>query len=116
MFYRPVDPAMQFMNQCKAYNILKAALVAELRNAARRQVLATYGHVRELPAKTGSVQPEQEFAMLWEQSAAARPRLRELAAAVKKSDSLVLATDPDREGEAISWHVYEELQVYFNCK
>ncbi|EIE25778.1 DNA topoisomerase I [Coccomyxa subellipsoidea C-169] len=75
------------------------------------QVLASYGHVRDLPAKSGSVLPEQDFTMLWEQSAASRPRLRELAAAVKQSDVLVLATDPDREGEAISWHVQEELQA-----
>ena len=75
------------------------------------QVLASYGHVRDLPAKAGSVLPEQDFAMLWEQSAASQPRLKELAAAVKHSDVLVLATDPDREGEAISWHVQEELQV-----
>ncbi len=67
--------------------------------------------MRDLPAKSGSVLPEQDFTMLWEQSAASRPRLRELAAAVKQSDVLVLATDPDREGEAISWHVQEELQV-----
>ncbi|CAL8469974.1 g9516 [Coccomyxa elongata] len=75
------------------------------------QVLASYGHVRDLPAKSGSVQPEQDFAMLWEQSAASRPRLRELAAVVKQSNVLVLATDPDREGEAISWHIQEELQA-----
>ncbi len=74
-------------------------------------MLASYGHVRDLPAKPGSVQPEADFAMLWEQSAASRPRLRELAAAVRQSDVLVLATDPDREGEAISWHVQQELQV-----
>ncbi|BDA43988.1 DNA topoisomerase 1 [Coccomyxa sp. Obi] len=75
------------------------------------QVLASYGHVRDLPAKSGSVQPEHDFAMQWEQSAASRPRLRELAAVVRQSDVLVLATDPDREGEAISWHVQEELQA-----
>ncbi len=78
---------------------------------ACEQVLASYGHVRDLPAKSGSVQPEQDFAMLWEQSAASRPRLRELAAVVKQSNVLVLATDPDREGEAISWHIQEELKV-----
>ena len=74
-------------------------------------MLASYGHVRDLPVKAGSVQPELDFAMRWQQSAAQRPRLRELENAVRSASRLVLATDPDREGEAISWHVTQELQV-----
>jgi DNA topoisomerase-1 len=73
------------------------------------QVLASYGHVRDLPAKDGSVDPEQEFAMAWEVDARGEKRLREIAKAVKSADQLYLATDPDREGEAISWHIVEEL-------
>ncbi|KAK9916124.1 hypothetical protein WJX75_008944 [Coccomyxa subellipsoidea] len=108
--------------QCRAASTAAARTVILVESPAKAkkiqqflgtgyQVLASYGHVRDLPAKAGSVLPEQDFAMLWEQSAASRPRLKELAAAVKHSDVLVLATDPDREGEAISWHVQEELQA-----
>ena len=75
------------------------------------QVLASYGHVRDLPAKAGSVLPEADFEMRWQQSAAQVPRLKELAAALRSASRLVLATDPDREGEAISWHVTQELLV-----
>jgi DNA topoisomerase-1 len=75
------------------------------------QVLASYGHVRDLPAKPGSVRPEADFDMRWQPSAAQRPRLKELAAALRSTSRLVLATDPDREGEAISWHVTQELLV-----
>ncbi|NBN63762.1 type I DNA topoisomerase [Pannonibacter tanglangensis] len=73
-------------------------------------VLASYGHVRDLPAKDGSVRPDEEFAMSWEVDAKSQKRLSEIAAAVKGADRLILATDPDREGEAISWHVLEVLQ------
>ena len=73
-------------------------------------VLASYGHVRDLPEKNGSVDPDNDFAMSWEEQAAASKRLNEIAKAVKSADRLVLATDPDREGEAISWHVLEVLQ------
>ncbi len=72
-------------------------------------VLASFGHVRDLPSKDGSVQPDQNFSMAWEVDAKSKKRIREIADAVKKSDKLFLATDPDREGEAISWHVYELL-------
>jgi DNA topoisomerase-1 len=74
------------------------------------RVLASFGHVRDLPAKDGSVQPEQDFAMSWEVDGKAEGRLREIAQAVKQADQLILATDPDREGEAISWHITEELR------
>ncbi|HCD16703.1 MAG TPA: type I DNA topoisomerase [Rhodobiaceae bacterium] len=73
-------------------------------------VLASYGHVRDLPEKNGSVDPDNDFAMSWEEQGAANKRLNEIAKAVKSADRLVLATDPDREGEAISWHVLEVLR------
>src|SRR6476661_3164843 len=73
------------------------------------KVLASYGHVRDLPSKDGSVQPDHDFAMSWDIDPKAAKRLSDIAAAVKGSDKLILATDPDREGEAISWHVLEVL-------
>jgi DNA topoisomerase-1 len=73
-------------------------------------VLASYGHVRDLPAKDGSVRPEDGFAMSWEVTDRAEKRLKEIAQAVKGAEHLYLATDPDREGEAISWHVREVLR------
>ncbi|MGD8327349.1 MAG: type I DNA topoisomerase, partial [Sphingomonadales bacterium] len=74
------------------------------------KVMASYGHVRDLPAKDGSVRPDEDFSMDWEVDSAAKKRLSEIAAAVKGADHLYLATDPDREGEAISWHVLEVLK------
>ncbi len=73
-------------------------------------VLASFGHVRDLPAKDGSVDPEQDFAMSWEVDGKAAKRLADIARAVKDADKVILATDPDREGEAISWHVLEVLR------
>src|SRR5262245_59202400 len=73
-------------------------------------VLASFGHVRDLPAKDGSVDPEHDFRMLWEVDPKAQKRLNDIAKAVKGADKLILATDPDREGEAISWHVLEVLK------
>ncbi len=74
------------------------------------EVVASYGHVRDLPAKSGSVDPEHDFRMLWEVDPKAQKRLNDIARAVKGADKLILATDPDREGEAISWHVLELLR------
>ena len=74
------------------------------------KVLASFGHVRDLPAKDGSVQPDNDFAMTWEVDSASAKRINDIADAVKKSDALFLATDPDREGEAISWHVLDVLK------
>src|ERR1700694_532203 len=74
------------------------------------EVLASFGHVRDLPAKTGSVDPHHNFRMLWEIDPKAQKRLNDIAKAVKGADKLILATDPDREGEAISWHVLEFLK------
>ena len=73
------------------------------------KVLASYGHVRDLPSKDGSVRPDQDFAMDWEVDSKSAKRLSEIAEALKGADRLILATDPDREGEAISWHVLEVL-------
>ena len=73
------------------------------------QVLASYGHIRDLPAKDGSVRPDEGFAMDWEADAKSERQIREIVQAVKKADKLFLATDPDREGEAISWHVQAVL-------
>lgn len=74
------------------------------------EVVASFGHVRDLPAKDGSVDPDADFKMLWETDAKATKRLSEIASLVKEADRVVLATDPDREGEAISWHVLEILR------
>ena len=73
-------------------------------------VLASYGHVRDLPPKDGSVRPDEDFSMSWQVDDRGEKRLKEIAAAVKKSKHLFLATDPDREGEAISWHIVDELK------
>eukprot|EP00775_Hariotina_reticulata_P013174 gene13174-13305_t len=75
------------------------------------KVLASYGHVRDLLNKGGSVRPDQDFDMVWQVSSGGEGRLKELVAASVGCSSLVLATDPDREGEAISWHITQELQV-----
>ncbi|MDP4032762.1 MAG: type I DNA topoisomerase, partial [Pseudorhodobacter sp.] len=72
-------------------------------------VLASYGHVRDLPAKNGSVDPEQDFAMKWEVGPDSKKHIRAITEALKNDDELILATDPDREGEAISWHLQEAL-------
>jgi DNA topoisomerase-1 len=74
------------------------------------KVLASYGHIRDLPAKDGSVRPDEDFDMSWEVDAKAAKRLADIVQALKGADTLILATDPDREGEAISWHVLEVLK------
>ncbi|HLA21056.1 MAG TPA: type I DNA topoisomerase [Pseudolabrys sp.] len=73
------------------------------------EVLASFGHIRDLPAKDGSVDPDDNFKMLWEVDPQSQKRVNDIAHALKKADTLILATDPDREGEAISWHVLEAL-------
>ena len=72
-------------------------------------VLASYGHVRDLPPKDGSVDPENGFDMTWEVAAASKKHVKAIADALKDDNALILATDPDREGEAISWHLQEAL-------
>jgi DNA topoisomerase-1 len=74
------------------------------------RVLASFGHVRDLPPKDGSVDPEHDFAMLWQVSPDRSKQLKAITDEAKTADALILATDPDREGEAISWHVQEVLR------
>ena len=74
------------------------------------EVLASFGHVRDLPPKDGSVDPDHDFQMIWEIDPKSQKRLNGIASAVKDAEKLILATDPDREGEAISWHVLEALK------
>ena len=74
------------------------------------EVMASFGHVRDLPPKSGSVDPDANFRMLWEVDPKAQKRLNDIARAVKGADKLILATDPDREGEAISWHILQVLK------
>lgn len=73
-------------------------------------VLASFGHIRDLPSKDGSVLPDEEFAMKWELSDRAGKTLSDIKKALKKSDNVILATDPDREGEAIAWHLLEYFE------
>src|SRR6185369_16697958 len=74
------------------------------------KVLASYGHIRDLPPKDGSVRPAEDFAMDWEVDDHSQKHLKLIIEALKGADGVILATDPDREGEAISWHVLEELR------
>ena len=73
------------------------------------KVLASFGHIRDLPSKDGSVNPDEDFAMKWELSSGGKKRLNDIITALKDCDTIILASDPDREGEAIAWHILEEL-------
>lgn len=73
------------------------------------KVLASFGHIRDLPSKDGSVEPDKNFNMIWELSASGKKRLNDIMTNLKDADTLILASDPDREGEAIAWHILEEL-------
>ena len=73
-------------------------------------VVASYGHVRDLPSKSGAVDPEKDFAMIWESDARAAKQIKAIADLAKDAEKIVLATDPDREGEAIAWHLHEILK------
>lgn len=73
------------------------------------KVMASFGHVRDLPSKDGSVEPDNDFAMHWDVDSKSQKILKEISEAVKSADKLILATDPDREGEAISWHILQVL-------
>src|SRR5262252_2876109 len=77
---------------------------------SKYRVLASYGHVRDLPSKDGSVEPDNDFHMHWNVDDKSQKIMKEIAAAVKGADKLILATDPDREGEAISWHILRILE------
>jgi DNA topoisomerase-1 len=72
-------------------------------------VLASYGHVRDLPSKDGSVKPDEDFEMIWDIDPRGAKRIADIVQATKGADRIILATDPDREGEAISWHLLEVL-------
>jgi len=74
------------------------------------KVLASYGHIRDLPPKDGSVDPEDGFAMTWQNYTDKTKQLKAITDESKKATRLILATDPDREGEAISWHIAETLE------
>jgi len=74
------------------------------------KVLASFGHIRDLPSKDGSVRPDEDFAMSWQVDERAQKRVKDIVEALKGASKLILATDPDREGEAISWHVLEVLR------
>ena len=78
-------------------------------------VLASYGHIRDLPSKNGSVDPENNFKMLWEIDSFSKKYLKEITDAAEDSSKIILATDPDREGEAIAWHVKEFLNEKKLC-
>jgi len=73
------------------------------------KVMASYGHIRDLPSKDGSVKPDEDFAMTWDIDGKSIKHVKDIADAMREADGLILATDPDREGEAISWHVLEAL-------
>lgn len=75
------------------------------------KVLASFGHIRDLPSKDGSVNPDEDFAMTWELSPGGKKRVQDIVKAIKDCDTIILASDPDREGEAIAWHVLEELNA-----
>ncbi len=77
---------------------------------SKYRVLASYGHVSDLPSKDGSVEPDNDFQMHWDEDGRSAKVMKEIAAAVKNADKLILATDPDREGEAISWHILRILE------
>src|SRR6476660_8998110 len=104
--------------QCRLWNHLMNIVIVESPAKAKTvnkylgsgyRVLASYGHVRDLPSKNGSVLPDKDFEMHWDVEPKAAKRLDDIAKAVKGANKLILATDPDREGEAISWHVYQVL-------
>src|SRR5687768_14918421 len=98
-----------FMNIVVVESPAKAKTINKYLGAGY-EVLASFGHVRDLPAKDGSVDPEHDFRMIWEVDDKSQKRLNDIARAVKGASKLILATDPDREGEAISWHVLEVLK------
>jgi len=106
--FAPPFPRLSAMNLVIVESPAKAKTINKYLGSDYK-VLASYGHVRDLPSKDGSVLPDDDFAMHWEVDAKASKRLSEIAEAAKAADRVILATDPDREGEAISWHVLEIL-------
>src|ERR1700692_2530328 len=100
---------MEFMNVVVVESPAKAKTINKYLGRDYK-VVASYGHVRDLPAKDGSVRPDADFDMSWEVDGKAEKHMRAIAEAMRGADRLFLATDPDREGEAISWHVREVLK------
>ena len=97
------------MNVVIVESVAKAKAINKYLGSSYK-VLASYGHVRDLPSKDGSVEPDKDFAMHWDVDGKSTKVMREIADAVKTADKLILATDPDREGEAISWHILRILE------
>ena len=97
------------MNVVIVESVAKAKAINKYLGSNYR-VLASYGHVRDLPSKDGSVEPDNDFQMHWDVDGRSQKVMKEIAAAVKGADKLILATDPDREGEAISWHILRILE------
>jgi len=97
------------MNVVIVESVAKAKAINKYLGSSYK-VLASYGHVRDLPPKDGSVEPDKDFAMHWDVDGRSSKVMREIADAVKKADKVILATDPDREGEAISWHILRILE------
>ena len=93
----------------------KAKTIASILGNSWR-VGASFGHIRDLPTKQGSVLPDQNFQMIWELNDRGKKQLKEIVAHLKSCNELLLATDPDREGEAISWHIVEILESVFRYK
>jgi DNA topoisomerase-1 len=97
------------MNVVIVESVAKAKAINKYLGSSYK-VLASYGHVRDLPSKDGSVEPDKDFEMHWDVDGRSQKVMKEIAAAVKGADKLILATDPDREGEAISWHILRILE------
>src|SRR5262245_24166851 len=97
------------MNVVIVESVAKAKAINKYLGSSYK-VLASYGHVRDLPSKDGSVEPDKDFAMHWDVDGRTSNGLSGIAEAVKKADKVILATDPDREGEAISWHILRILE------
>jgi DNA topoisomerase I len=97
------------MNVVIVESVAKAKAINKYLGSSYK-VLASYGHVRDLPSKNGSVEPDKDFQMHWDVDGRSQKVMKEIAAAVKNADKLILATDPDREGEAISWHILRILE------
>src|SRR3982075_2382967 len=110
--YRPLSFPISHWNDMNIVIVESPAKAKTINKylGASYEVLASFGHVRDLPAKNGSVDPDANFQMIWEIDPKANGRLNDIARALKGADRLILATDPDREGEAISWHVLEVLK------
>src|SRR3981081_1702708 len=101
---------MEFMNVVVVESPAKAKTINKYLGRDYK-VIASYGHVRDLPAKDGSVRPDADFSMSWEVDGRSEKHMKAIAEAVRGADKLFLATDPDRAGEAISWHVQEVLKA-----